>query len=491
MVREVGFEDETFRTAPQSLWATRMRTETMLGIAPTVDQAQFAKICVTSAAAFETAVMYLFEDPWERLHLLRRAMPKTPLNFFIRSRNLMGWQMFPNDVVELFLKCIQRTGIEWVEVFDGLNDLSIIEFHFRVAKSLGLQSTGLLSYNESPVHTDQYFAEKARELVRLGVDVVNLSDPCGVLLPERLGTLVQTGRKALEGKAKLAFFAHSSTGVSGDCYIEAMKHGVDSVKTVTLPLAYGYSLPAAIDMLHLAQQEGITVRVDEQSLRKIDDYFYWSAYEEKKPLGRPVPFEPDEYKKFAAHQIPGGMMSNLENQLSELGLLHKMPEVLEEAARVRQELGYPVMVTPFSQLVGVQAVFNVVEGERYRTVPQELRLYVRGAHGRPAAPIDPNVIDRILAGGDTKPIDPSEGFDEPFLSKVRAEQGPFRSDEELLLAIFNTQETMEKFYQNRKTIELHPVVKKPLVALINELAKRRDIKMVDIEKGSLRIKQIS
>jgi oxaloacetate decarboxylase alpha subunit len=493
MVREVGFEDETFRTAPQSLWATRMRTETMLGIAPTVDRAQFEKICVTSAAAFETAVMYLFEDPWERLHLLRRAMPKTPLNFFIRSRNLMGWQMFPNDVVELFLNCIQHTGIEWVEVFDGLNDLSIIEFHFRVAKQLGLRSTGLLSYNESPVHTDQYFAEKARELVRMGVEVVNLSDPCGVLLPERLRTLVQTVHKALEGKAKLAFFAHSSTGVSGDCYIEAMKQGVDSVKTVTRPLAYGYSLPAAIDMLNQAREEGIRVRVDEQRLREIDDYFYWSAYQEDKPLGlgQPVQFDPDEYKKFAAHQIPGGMMSNLENQLSELGLLHKMPEVLEEAARVRQELGYPVMVTPFSQLVGVQAVFNVVEGERYRTVPQELRLYARGAHGQTPAPIDPNVVDRILAGGDATPIDPSEGFEEPFLTKVRAEQGPFESDEELLLAIFNTQETMGKFYQNKKTIEFQPVVKKPLVALIHELAKRREIKMANIEKGSLRIKQIS
>jgi oxaloacetate decarboxylase alpha subunit len=490
MVREVGFEDETFRTAPQSLWATRMKTETMLGIAPTMDEAGFTKACVTSAAAFETAVMYLYEDPWERLHLLRKLMPTTPLNFFIRSRNLMGWQMFPNDVVELFLTCIQRTGIEWVEVFDGLNDLSIIEWHFRVAKKLGLKTTGHISYNESPVHTDEYFTEKAREYVRLGVDVVDLSDPCGVLLPERLRSLISTVREALDGKAQLAFFAHSSTGLSGACYAEAMEGGIDILKTVTLPLAYGYSLPAAIDMLHLARQKGITVRVNQQRLREIDDYFYWSAYKENKPLGQPVAFKPVEYKKFAAHQIPGGMMSNLENQLSELGLLHKMPEVLEEAARVRQELGYPVMVTPFSQLVGVQAVFNVVEGQRYRTVPQELRLYVRGAYGRPAAPIDPNVIDPILAGDDTEPIDPSEGFQEPLVSKVRAEQGPFQSDEQLLLAIFNTRETMEKFYQHRKTIELHPPVQKPLAFLVGELANRRDIKMVNIEKGDLRVKQV-
>jgi oxaloacetate decarboxylase alpha subunit len=489
-VREVGFEDETFRTAPQSLWATRMKTETMLGIAPTVDEAGFTKACVTSAAAFETAVMYLYEDPWERLHLLRKLMPRTPLNFFIRSRNLMGWQMFPNDVVELFLTCIHRTGIEWVEVFDGLNDLSIIEWHFRVAKQLGLKTTGHLSYNESPVHTDEYFADKAREYVRLGVDVVDLSDPCGVLLPERLRSLIRTVREALEGKAQLAFFAHSSTGLSGACYGEAMEGGIDILKTVTLPLAYGYSLPAAIDMLHLARQKGITVGVDEQRLNEIDDYFYGSAYQENKPLGQPVAFNPVEYKKFAAHQIPGGMMSNLENQLSELGLFHKMPEVLEEAARVRQELGYPVMVTPFSQLVGVQAVFNVVEGQRYRTIPQELRLYVRGAYGRPAAPIDPNVIDPILAGDDKESIDPSEGFQEPLVNTVRAEQGPFASDEQLLLAIFNTRETMEKFYQHRKTIELHPPVQRPLAFLVKELAKRGDIKMVNIEKGRLKISQV-
>jgi oxaloacetate decarboxylase alpha subunit len=488
-VKEVGFEDETFRTAPQSLWATRMKTETMLGIAPTVDEAGFAKICVTSGAAFETAVKYLFEDPWERLRLLRRLMPKTPLNFFIRSRNLMGWQLFPNDVVELFLKCIQRTGIEWVEVFDGLNDLSIITWHFQVARRLGLRSTCLLSYNESPVHTDDYFADKARELVRLGVDVVNLSDPCGVLLPERLRSLIQTVRGAVEGKAKVAFFAHSNTGVSGECYHEAMQCGIDSLKTVTLPLAYGYSLPASIDMLHRARQNGIPVKLHERRLREIDDYFYWKAYEEKKPLGKRVTFDSVEYKKFAAHQIPGGMMSNLENQLSELGLIHKLPQVLEEAAVVRQELGYPIMVTPFSQLVGVQAVFNVMEGERYRTVPQELRLYVRGAYGKPATPVDPNVMDRILSGGDKEPVDPSEGFEVPFLDKVRAEQGPFHSDEDLLLSLFNTRETMEKFYQNKKTIESRPLVRRPLNALIRELVKRQDIKMVHIEKGSLKIEQ--
>jgi pyruvate/oxaloacetate carboxyltransferase len=486
-MKKLGFEDESFRTAPQSLWATRMRTETMLGIAPKVEEAGFTKICVTSAAAFETAVMYLYEDPWERLRLLRRAMPKTPLNFFIRSRNLMGWKMLPNDVIELFLKCIQRMGIQWVEVFDGLNDLSMIEWHFRVAKKLGLQCTGHISCTESPVHTDEYFAAKARELVRLGVDIVNLSDPCGAMVPERVRSLVIAVRQALNGKAKLGFFAHDCTGVADDCYIEAMQHGVDILKTVSLPLAHGYSLPATMDILSHARRIGRKVQVDEQRIKEIDDYFFWAAYEEKKPIGKRVRFDPVKYEKYVAHQIPGGMMSNLENQLFELKLLHKLPEVLAEAGRVRQELGYPVMVTPYSQLVGVQAVFNVVEGERYRTVPEELKLYVRGAYGKPAAPIDPNALDRILAGVDKEPIDPSENFSEPLVSKVRAEKGSSLSDEDLLLTIFNTRETMEKFYQNKKTIESHPVVRTPLAFLIKELANRHEIKTVNIQKGSFKI----
>jgi len=490
-MRKLGFEDESFRTAPQSLWATRMRTETMLGIAPQVDDAGFEKVCVTSAAAFETAVMYLYEDPWERLRLLRRAMPKTPLNFFIRSRNLMGWRMLPNDVIELFLRCIQRVGIEWVEVFDGLNDLSIIEWHFRVAKKLGLQRTGHISYTDSPVHTDEYFTAKARELIRLGVDVVNLSDPCGAMVPERARSLFIAVRQALKGKAKLGFFAHDCTGVADDCYVEAMRQGVDILKTVSLPLAHGYSLPATTEMVDHARRIGVRVKVDEQRSKEIDDYFFWAAHTEKKPIGKKVQFNPVEYKKYVVHQIPGGMMSNLENQLSELKLLHKLPEVLEEAGRVRQELGYPVMVTPYSQLVGVQAVFNVVEGERYRTVPQELRLYVRGAYGKPPGPLDPDAVDRILAGEDKKPIDPSENFSEPLVSRVRSEQGPFESDEDLLLAIFNTRETMDKFHQNKKTIESHPVVETPLAFLVRELATRHEIRTVHIQKGSLKSAQIS
>jgi pyruvate/oxaloacetate carboxyltransferase len=191
---------------------------------------------------------------------------------------------------------------------------------------------------------------------------------------------------------------------------------------------------------------------------------------------------------YAAHQIPGGMMSHLASQLKNLGLEHRLPEVVVEAGRVRQEIGYPVMVTPFSQIVGVQAVFNVIEGERYRTVPSDLILYARGFYGKPAVPIDPNVLDRILKGEDRKPIDPEENFLEPSVEKARGELGPFRSDEELLLALFFSQPTLERYSKNKKAAEI-PVQRIPLVALIQELAKRKNIRQVSIQKGSVKLKQ--
>ncbi|MFZ5632174.1 MAG: pyruvate carboxylase subunit B [Bacillota bacterium] len=478
-MKRLEFVEETFRDAQQSLWATRMRTESMLGIAPVMDDAGFKSVCIMSGAAFEAAVMYLYEDPWERIHLLRKLMPKTELSFLIRGRNVIGWRRFPNDVVELVIKCIKKAGLQWIALFDGLNDLRNLEWHIHTAKNLGLKVSTALVFSESPVHTDEYFAEKARELVRLGVDAVSMADASGVLTPERTNTLIPALRQVV-GEIELQFVSHCTTGLANENYIVAMQNGVDSVSTVSLPLAYGTSDPATIDIIPHARQMGLDVRVDERLVREIDDYFYWVAYKEKKPVGCPVKFNSIEYKKYAAHQIPGGMMSNLVSQLTDLGLRHKLEEVLEESARVRQEIGYPVMVTPFSQLVGVQATLNVIEGKRYYTIPQELRLYARGYYGRPAAPIDPNILDLLV--GDEKPIDPEEGFLEPLVSKVRADQGPFASDEELVLALVNTRQTLEKFYKNKKSIEI-TVVTKPLLTIIKELIKRNDIKSVSIEKG--------
>lgn len=483
-MKKLKFVEETFRDGQQSLWATRMRTQSMLPAAPIMDQAGFSNVTAISGAAFEASVKFLYENPWERLKLMRRLMPNTPLNFLIRGRNVVGWRRFSNDVVELMIQTIKGIGLDWIMIFDGLNDMRNIEHHIKTGKKMGLNVIGCIMHTESPVHTDQYYANKAKQLVEYGVDAILFEDASGVITPQRTRTLIPALRQAAGG-IELQFQSHGSTGLALECYREAIKGGVDTVSTASLPIANRDSIPATIDIMQEARQLGIPVELDEAKVRELDDYFFWVAYQEKKAVLPPFSFEPAAYRKYVHHQIPGGMMTNLISQLTELGILHRLPEVLEEAGRVREELGYPVMVTPLSQFVGVQATFNVLEGERYQTVPADLRLYARGYYGELAAPIDPNVLDRILADGDKEPLDPAADFNERFIDKVRMEQGPFISDEDLLLNIFNNRLTMQTFYQNYQPIKMESVRRSPIVELVKEISKRRHVRKVSIQKGDL------
>ncbi|MCJ7494237.1 MAG: hypothetical protein MUP68_08365 [Deltaproteobacteria bacterium] len=487
-MKEIRFNEETLRDGQQSLWANRMPSAPMLPIAPTMDAAGFGSINIMSGSAFEACILYLHEDPWERLRLLAQLMPRTDKQILIRGRSAFGWRRFPNDAIELLIKCLQKSGIQGLAIFDGLNDLNNIKWHFQVAKEIGLQVHPALVFALSPVHTDDYYAAKARECVKLGVNSVSLADASGLLTPERVRTLIPAMKKAMGDQMDFSFVSHCGTGMGTACYQEAMKLGVDILSTASAPLSQGNSIPSTWEILSYARQMGLPTNLDDTQVRKIDDYFYWVAYQEKKAVGQPVPFNPVQYKKYAAHQIPGGMMSHLASQLKNLDLEHRLPEVLEEAGRVRQEIGYPVMVTPFSQIVGVQAVFNVIQGDRYRTIPSDLCLYARGYYGEFAAPIDPNVLDRILEGENPAPIDPAENYLEPLVSKARSELGGSRSDEELLLALFFSRPTLEKFHKNKKAIEF-PVTKMPLAALVQELAKKPDLKRIFLQKGYLKLGQ--
>jgi oxaloacetate decarboxylase alpha subunit len=488
-MREIRFNEETLRDGQQSLWANRMPTAPMLPIAAAMDQAGFGSVNIMSGSAFEACILYLNENPWERLRLLAQLMPKTDLQILIRGRSAFGWRRFPNDAIELLIKCLQKSGIQGLAIFDGLNDMNNIKWHFQVAKEIGLQVHPALVFALSPVHSDAYYAAKARECAALGVHSVSLADASGLLTPERVRTLIPAIRNAIGDRLDFSFVSHCGTGLGTACYREAMKLGVDILSTASTPLSQGNSIPSTLETLSYARQNGIPVRLDDLLVRKIDDYFYWVAYQEKKAVGQPVSFNPAQYKKYAAHQIPGGMMSHLASQLKNLGLEHRLPEVLEEAGRVRQEIGYPVMVTPFSQIVGVQAVFNVIQKERYRTIPSDLCLYARGYYGESAAPIDPNVKDRILEGEDSKPIDPAENYLEPLVSRARKEAGPSLSDEELLLTLFFSRPTLERFHKNRRAIEF-PAVKPPLTALIQELGKRPHMRKFYFQRGSLKLEQV-
>ncbi|MCX5837833.1 MAG: carboxylase, partial [Deltaproteobacteria bacterium] len=319
-MKELQINEETLRDGQQSLWANRMKTESMLPICSALDQAGFSSINVMSGSAFEACVLYLHEDPWERLRLLRKFMPKTDLQILIRGRSAFGWRRFSDDAIELLIQCLQNCGIQGIVVFDGLNDLNNIRWHVRVSKKLGLQIHPALVFAESPVHTDAYYARKAGECVALGTDSVNLADASGLLTPERIRTLIPAIRQAIGENVKFGLVSHCGTGLGSECYLEAMRQGVDNLSTASLALSQGNSIPSTVEVLAQARQMGLKVELDDLLLRKIDDHFLWVAYSEKKPVGQRVPFDRNRYTKYAAHQIPGGMMSHLASQLKNLGL---------------------------------------------------------------------------------------------------------------------------------------------------------------------------
>lgn len=481
------FLDETFRDGPQSLWATRMSTETMLEAAAFLDGAGFAKACVISGASFETAVKFLRDDPWERIRLLHDRLPRTAIDVLIRSRNLFGWSRYPDEVVELLFKCLQKCGADWVKVFDGLNDLDAIAAHFRIAKSLGLKVSGILTFSISPVHTDAYYEEKARQLVAHGVDSITVTDASGILTAARTESLLLAIKKATQGNTPIEFYAHSCMGLAHESYRAAMKVGIDLATTAAEPLANGDSLPSTRDIAAIAADLGIPTALDASALARLDDYMHWAAYRDGWPAGVPVAFDPIAYKRFVEHQIPGGMMSNFQNQLREVGMMDRIDEVLHEAGRVRAELGYPIMVTPFSQFVGVQATFNVVQGERYKTIPKELTLYALGHYGAPQAPIDPNVLDRILGGKSPPRAAPEALYGERILKSVRGAAGPFATDEELLLHLFYGKAAVEAFQKERRIVLKTPSVKQPLRVLLEELAKSPRLTQFSLQKGDLKL----
>ena len=477
-MRKVSFIDVTLRDAHQSLWSTRMTTAMMLPVAPILDRLGFEAIDLVGGAVFDVCVRYLLEDPWERMRIMSRAIRRTPLIVMTRGQSLFTFEFFPDDVVTLTAKRIAANGIRYHTPYDALNDIRNLEVPVRAAKAAGLYVAAGIVYTISPVHTDEYYAKKARELIRLGVDAVFLKDPSGLLTPERVQTLIPVLRAAV-GSLPLQLHTHCLTGLGPICALEGIRLGVDTVHTATSVLAHGASHPPTEWVAGNARRMGLGVSLDVEGLKPVADHFRYVAAREGKPLGQVAEYDPFHYE----HQIPGGMISNLRIQLRDVGLEHRLDEILEESARVRRELGYPIMVSPFSQFVVTQAVLNVMQGERYRTVPDEIRKYALGYYGELAAPIDPDVLDRIV--GKEQPVTARPGeLLAPAVEHVRRERGPFASDDDLLLAIFYSPEQYLKLVNARPIKTDYPVGRTPLVTLVKELALRRDLFSVTVVKKS-------
>ena len=468
-MRKVSFIDTTLRDAHQSLWSTRMTTAMMLPVAPILDRLGFEAIDLVGGAVFDVCVRYLLEDPWERMRIMSRVITQTRLIVMTRGQSLFTFELFPDDVVELTAKRIAANGIRYTTPYDALNDIRNLEVPVRAAKGAGLYVAAGIVYTVSPIHTDEYYVAKARELIRLGVDAVFLKDPSGLLKPERVQTLIPVLRTAV-GALPLQLHTHCLTGLGPICALEAIRLGVDTVHTATSVLAHGASQPPTEWVARNARRMGFAVSLNVDGLQPVADHFRYIAAREGKPLGRVAEYDPFHYE----HQIPGGMISNLRSQLRDIDLEHRLDEILEESARVRRELGYPIMVSPFSQFVATQAALNVIQGERYATVPDEIRKYALGYYGQLPAPVDPDVLDRIV--GREQPVTARPGeLLAPALERVRRERGPFTSDDDLLLAVFYNPEQYLKLVNARPIRTEYPVGRTPLATLIKELAARGDI----------------
>jgi len=468
--RTVRLVDVTLRDAPQCLWATRMTTAMMADIAPRLDRAGFEAIDLVGGAVFDVCVRYLREDPWERMRILSSWVKETPLIVMTRSQSLFTFEFFPDDIVALTAERIFANGIRYHTPYDALNDMRNLEVPVRAAKKAGLSTAGGVVYTLSPVHTDEYYKRKTRELIALGVDAVYLKDASGLLTPERVKTLVPAIKEVC-GKLPLHLHSHCLTGLAPYTACGAVEAGIDVVHTATSALANGASHPATEWLTKNIRRAGFDVPLDLEPVEEVAERLRYIAKREDKPLGEIVEYDRFHYD----HQMPGGMISNLKSQLAPLGLTDRLQHVLEEAAQVRRDLGYPIIVSPFAQFVMTQAVLNVVGKERYATVPDEVRKYVLGYYGEIAGPIDPNLFDRIARGATPTTARPGDLL-EPGIPRLRRERGPFESDDDLLLAAFYAKKEYSELKAAGPINTIYPLTSTPLATLLKEVALRRDVK---------------
>lgn len=479
-MKEIKIIDQTLRDAHQCLWASRMTTAMMLPVAERMDRIGFQAIDLAGAVHFDVGVRYLKENPWEKCRLIRQKITQTPLLGVIRSTGGIGFAVVPNDISMLWIERFIANGMRIFRVFDPLLDLDNNIYQLNYAKQLGAYTVGVLAYGHSPVHTDELYAQKAQELMeRARPDAIMLKDAPGLLTPDRVRTLVPAIKKVM-GDTPLELHTHCTTGLGPMTLLEGVKAGADQVHTSIAPLANGAAQPAMQTIVRNLRAMGYAVNVDEDLVDQVSEHFRKVAEQEGKPVGVPQEYDGFHYE----HQIPGGMISNFKAQLAQAGLSHKLDEVLHEAARVRSELGWPIMITPFSQFVGTMAVLNVVNGERYRIVPDEIKKYALGYNGKLLAPIDPDVLDRIMENGapNIPPVPPPR---EPGVEALRKKY-PNMSDEERLLRHAYAGTQVDDMLA-AGPIKTEYEFENPLVHLLKELTTRPKLSRVYIENKDLRL----
>lgn len=429
---DIKFIDTSLRDGNQSLWdATGLRTEMILSLAPLIEKVGYYAVDFVASTHMQTAVRYHRENPWEKIRLAAKAMPTTRLCFGTTGRRFIGFKRSPDSIMALVYERMAANGIRRVWLCEAAHEMDSVVKNAKMAKAAGIEEFMVaLCYSISPVHTDEYYANKTREITGCReVDTIYIKDQGGLLTPDRLKTLIPNVQANLNGRP-LELHTHCNTGLGPLVYLEAIRLGVDRLHTGVPPLANGTAQPSIFNVLKNIKHMGYSATLDENALRDYSSQLKEIAEKEGRPAGTPLEYDLAYYE----HQVPGGMVTTLKRQLSEAGKADRLEEVLEEIVKVRKELGYPIMVTPLSQFVATQATLNVVSGERYKIIPDGIIEYIAGYHGAAPAPIDQQVMDKIYHWPKTKKILDQE-FPQPSVGELRKHMGlgPQVSDEEFLL----------------------------------------------------------
>jgi oxaloacetate decarboxylase (Na+ extruding) subunit alpha len=479
---DVGLVDVSLRDGNQSLWgAAGLRSAHVLHVAPLLERVGFRALDYSSSTAMGMLVRTHREDPWELLRRTRRLMPRTKLQFIGTGFRFISWQIAHPETMQLVYDRLVANGIDRVVVLDPMHDMDAARATARRLKRAGVaEVVGALTFTISAVHDDVFYADLARQMRECPeVDRVYVKDPAGVLTAERARTLLPAITAELQD-TPLELHSHASVGLSALTYSIAPELGVEVVQTACSVLGNGSSLPEVQRTVANLREMGHRVDIDDRALGLACDFFRRLAAAEELPAGRPQDFD----AAFLHHQIAGGVMTTSRRQLREIGMEDRFESLIEEVGRVRAELGYPIMVTPFPQMVVSQALFNVL-GERYANVPDQVIRYVLGSFGRPTSPIDPQVHDRILERPRAREL--AAEPDPPTLAELRRQFGRTISDEELLLRAHMPGEQVDAMRAAGPAPDHHNPDLTPLLRLLGELGERRSMRDLAVAKPNVRL----
>ncbi|NLY96400.1 MAG: oxaloacetate decarboxylase subunit alpha [Clostridiaceae bacterium] len=446
---KVKITETVLRDAHQSLIATRMRIENMLPIIEKLDKVGYQSLECWGGATFDACLRFLNEDPWDRLRKIRDKAKNTKLQMLLRGQNLLGYKHYPDDVVEYFVQKAIANGIDIIRIFDALNDIRNLETAMKACKKEGGHAQGAVCYTISPVHDLDHFVKIAKDLVNMGADSICIKDMAGLLLPYESYNLV----KALKENVKVPIQVHShyTSGVASMAYLKAIEAGADVVDCAISPMALGTSQPPTEPLVATLKGTPYDTGYDISLLTEIADYFRplreeWlnSGLMDAKVMGVDV--------NTLVYQVPGGMLSNLVSQLKQAGKTELYEEVLNEVPRVREDFGFPPLVTPSSQIVGTQAVLNVITGERYKMVPNESKALVKGEYGKTPAPIKQEIIDKILKGEERITVRPADLL-KPGLENFKKEIAEYIEQDEDVLSYASFPQVAKKYFEYRQAMK--------------------------------------